>query len=132
MQQGQQYSQDGHGQRAEQGHELEHSGNQSEYERAGQIEKGKAHTAKAGNQQTSRQLRADISCQGAVYVLKQLVAAPTQTATRQHRQSRSSEAVGILQKEKTQNRNQHQPGDEDDQPQRSFEGRAGEFAAPGD
>src|SRR6266853_745154 len=49
--------------------------------------------------------------------LKKLVAAPAQAATREHRQNRSSKAVGILEEEKTQDRNQHQPGNVDYQPQ---------------
>ena len=119
-------------QRPNQRHELQHAGEQAEHQRTGQTNQGKADAAKNSDEQTRGELRANISCQSAVDVLEEFVAAPTQTTARQHCQSGTAKAIGVFQQKETEDGDQHDPRQKDDPAEHVLECRCRHFAAPGD
>src|SRR6266567_60833 len=122
-------SQDTKEQQDHQRHKFQETGDQPQHERARHSYQGKAHARNHADQNTGCQLRANISRQGAVDILEELVTPPTESSARQHSQRRTAKAVSILQKKEAEDRNQHQPGQVDDQPKHPLDGYANDFAA---
>src|SRR5437899_12254892 len=89
---------------------LQHARDQAQDQRTWKPDQRESDATNYADHKTRCQLRADVSGERAVDVLKKFIAAPTQTATRQHRQSRAAKAVRIFQKEEREDWNQHQPG----------------------
>src|SRR5688572_18859723 len=89
--------------------EFEHAGDEAHNQPAWQTEEGKSERANHTDKHACGQLRANVSSEGAVDVLKKLVTAPAPAATWQHQQSRPAEALRVFQQEESKNRDQDEP-----------------------
>ena len=103
----------GNQQRSNQRNKLKNTRDHSQHQRTRKSQQREAKRANHADKEAGGQLRANVSREGAVDVLKKLVTAPAPTSSRQHLQRRAAKSVGIFQQEETQNRNQNQPGNID-------------------
>src|SRR6185503_15983444 len=102
-------------------YELKETCQHTHHQPARQSQHSESQCTDHADKQTRRQLGTNVSSQCAVDVLEKLVTAPAPATTRKHQQRRTPEALGILQKKESQNRNENQPRQIDQISQRGVE-----------
>src|SRR2546421_2712632 len=90
---------------------LKQARDDAEHQRVRDADDAKPDSADRADEQARDQLRANISGERRVDILKQLIATPAQTPTRKHAQSRAAKRVCVFQQKEREDRNKYKPRD---------------------